>query len=233
MSNSVADPGRSAAAEPLVPEWLGMARASRLSEPDLLVLDIRSVVDGGGRQAYEAGHIPGAIHTDYANDGWRVTKGMASGLLPDPAALADSAQPHRAHATPSCRHRLGRNDSRRLQRGRSRLLDAQDRRPRQDIHPLGRHAGLGPQCNAAARSRAGARQSAVTALSDQACAGASRRRRRGGTRDRRSNRGPARQPRHDLLRRRARNLRKPCGQGGFRARCSSIMSRPSIPRRWR
>jgi thiosulfate/3-mercaptopyruvate sulfurtransferase len=86
MSNSVADPGRSAAAKPLVEsEWL----AERLSEPDLLVLDIRSVVDGGGRQAYEAGHIPGAIHTDYVNDGWRVTKGMASGLLPDPAALAN------------------------------------------------------------------------------------------------------------------------------------------------
>ena len=65
MSNSVADPGRSAAAKPLVEsEWL----AERLSEPDLLVLDIRSVVDGGGRQAYEAGHIPGAIHTDYVND---------------------------------------------------------------------------------------------------------------------------------------------------------------------
>ena len=58
-------------------------------EPDPLILDIRSVVDGGGRQAYEAGHIPGAIHTDYVNDGWRVTKGMASGLLPEPAALVD------------------------------------------------------------------------------------------------------------------------------------------------
>src|ERR1700704_2602153 len=85
MSNSVAEPVRSAATKPLVaPEWL----ADRLSEPDLLVLDIRSVVDGGGREAYEAGHVPGAIHTDYAKDGWRVTKGMASGLLPDPAALS-------------------------------------------------------------------------------------------------------------------------------------------------
>jgi thiosulfate/3-mercaptopyruvate sulfurtransferase len=45
------------------------------------------VVDGGGRQAYESAHIPGAIYTDYANDGWRVTRGMASGLLPEPAAL--------------------------------------------------------------------------------------------------------------------------------------------------
>jgi thiosulfate/3-mercaptopyruvate sulfurtransferase len=83
MSNSAAEPVRSAA-EPLVTaEWL----AERLSKPipaapDLLILDIRSVVDGGG-------HIPGAIHTDYVNDGWRATKGMASGLLPEPAALAE------------------------------------------------------------------------------------------------------------------------------------------------
>ena len=90
MSNSAAEPVRSAA-EPLVTaEWL----AERLSKPipaapDLLILDIRSVVDGGGRQAYEAGHIPGAIHTDYVNDGWRATKGMASGLLPEPPALAE------------------------------------------------------------------------------------------------------------------------------------------------
>src|SRR5262252_5924999 len=72
--------------EPLVPpQWL----ADHLGERDLLILDIRSVVDGGGREAYEAAHIPGAVYTDYAKDGWRVTKGMASGLLPDRAALAD------------------------------------------------------------------------------------------------------------------------------------------------
>jgi thiosulfate/3-mercaptopyruvate sulfurtransferase len=72
-------------AEPLVaPEWL----AQRLGDRDLLIIDIRSVVDGGARAAYEAGHIPGAIHTDYAKDGWRATKGMAAGLLPEPAALA-------------------------------------------------------------------------------------------------------------------------------------------------
>jgi thiosulfate/3-mercaptopyruvate sulfurtransferase len=72
-------------APPLVePEWL----AARLGDPGLLILDIRSVVDGGARAAYEAGHIPGAVHTDYAKDGWRVVRGMATGLLPERADLA-------------------------------------------------------------------------------------------------------------------------------------------------
>ena len=110
-----------------------------------------------------------------------------------------SVQPHRAHAPPSCDHRLGRNDGRGLQRGRARLLDAQDRRPRQHIHPVRRHGGLGPRCNAAARSRATTGQSAVASLSGQACACVARRCRCGGTCDRRSDRGPARQSGHDLL----------------------------------
>lgn len=70
---------------PLVgPDWI----AARLADPALRLLDIRSVVDGGGRAAYEAAHIFGAVHTDYVAEGWRATVGMASGLLPEPAALA-------------------------------------------------------------------------------------------------------------------------------------------------
>jgi thiosulfate/3-mercaptopyruvate sulfurtransferase len=52
------------------------------------VVDIRSAVDGGARAAFEQAHVPGAVHTDYAKDGWRRTEGMASGLLPDTATLA-------------------------------------------------------------------------------------------------------------------------------------------------
>jgi len=82
MSQSIA---RNSITPPLLaPEWL----ADRLHDPGLLILDIRSVVDGGAREAYEAAHIPGAVHTDYAKDGWRVTKGMASGLLPEQAELS-------------------------------------------------------------------------------------------------------------------------------------------------
>ncbi len=53
------------------------------------MLDIRSAVDGGGAAAYEAAHVPGAIHTDYVKDGWRATKGMATGLLPERQHLAE------------------------------------------------------------------------------------------------------------------------------------------------
>jgi thiosulfate/3-mercaptopyruvate sulfurtransferase len=67
----------------LAPEWL----ADHLDSPDLLILDVRSAVDGAGREAYERGHVPGAIHSDYAKDGWRATKGMATGMLPDESDL--------------------------------------------------------------------------------------------------------------------------------------------------
>jgi thiosulfate/3-mercaptopyruvate sulfurtransferase len=65
-------------------DWL----AARLGRGELLVLDIRSAVDGGGADAYTQAHVPGAIHSDYVKDGWRATKGMATGLLPGPEFLA-------------------------------------------------------------------------------------------------------------------------------------------------
>jgi thiosulfate/3-mercaptopyruvate sulfurtransferase len=65
-------------------QWL----ATHLADPRVRVIDIRSAVDGGARAAYEQAHVPGAVHTDYAKDGWRRTSGMASGLLPDAASLA-------------------------------------------------------------------------------------------------------------------------------------------------
>jgi len=65
-------------------QWL----SAHLADPRLRVIDIRSAVDGGARAAFEQAHVPGAVHTDYAKDGWRATKGMATGLLPDAATLA-------------------------------------------------------------------------------------------------------------------------------------------------
>jgi thiosulfate/3-mercaptopyruvate sulfurtransferase len=84
MSDAVTDPSALPAPPLVAAEWL----AQHLGDAELLVLDIRSVVDGGARAAYEAGHVPGAVHTDYAKDGWRTTRGMASGLLPDAESLA-------------------------------------------------------------------------------------------------------------------------------------------------
>lgn len=64
------------------------ALAERLGQPDLVILDIRSSIDGGGKAAYEAGHIPGAVHSDYVADGWRAKVGAAPGMLPPPEHLA-------------------------------------------------------------------------------------------------------------------------------------------------
>jgi thiosulfate/3-mercaptopyruvate sulfurtransferase len=56
--------------------------ARRLTEPGLVVLDVRP------REAFEAGHVPGAVHSDYAANGWRVARSGAGGLLPSPEELS-------------------------------------------------------------------------------------------------------------------------------------------------
>jgi thiosulfate/3-mercaptopyruvate sulfurtransferase len=57
------------------------ALSQRLGDSNLVVIDIRSSADGG-KAAYEAGHVPGAVHSDYAADGWRAKVGNAPGMLP-------------------------------------------------------------------------------------------------------------------------------------------------------
>jgi thiosulfate/3-mercaptopyruvate sulfurtransferase len=63
--------------------WLN----EHLKDPDLFVLDVRSAIDGGGVEAYQKGHIPGAIHSDYDKAGWRVTRGGVPFMLPTLAEL--------------------------------------------------------------------------------------------------------------------------------------------------
>src|SRR5690242_20342039 len=71
-------------AEPLVTaEWLNAHRA----DPNLVVLDIRSAIDGGGAQAYAAAHIPGSVHSDYDKGGWRVTRNNVPFMVPTTAEL--------------------------------------------------------------------------------------------------------------------------------------------------
>src|SRR5213082_2241705 len=72
----------SARAENVAPlvstSWL----KAHLKDPDVFVLDIRSAIDGGGVEAYQKGHIPSAIHSDYDKAGWRVTRGGVPIMLP-------------------------------------------------------------------------------------------------------------------------------------------------------
>jgi thiosulfate/3-mercaptopyruvate sulfurtransferase len=77
-------PAFGATVEPLVtPQWLNDQR----SNPDVVVLDIRSVIDGGGAEAYAKAHIPGAVHSDYDKAGWRVTRNGVPLMLPTQTAL--------------------------------------------------------------------------------------------------------------------------------------------------
>src|SRR5215217_3925759 len=72
------------AAGPLVtPQWLNDQR----SNTDVVVLDIRSVIDGGGVEAYAKAHIPGAVHSDYDKAGWRVTRNGMPLNVPSQTAL--------------------------------------------------------------------------------------------------------------------------------------------------
>lgn len=64
-------------------EWL----AARLGNPGYMLIDLRVPADGG-RAAYEVGHVPGAVFSDYAADGWRQKVGNAPGMLPSEAHLA-------------------------------------------------------------------------------------------------------------------------------------------------
>jgi thiosulfate/3-mercaptopyruvate sulfurtransferase len=74
----------SGVAEPLVSvDWL----KQHYGDPDLVLLDIRSALDGGGTDAYAAAHIPGAVHSDYDKGGWRVTRDGLPFMLPDAARL--------------------------------------------------------------------------------------------------------------------------------------------------
>lgn len=68
-----------AAGQPLVDaEWL----QANLGKPGLVVLDIRNGIDGGSREVFAAGHVPGAVYSDYLADGWRVERDGVPAMLP-------------------------------------------------------------------------------------------------------------------------------------------------------
>lgn len=49
---------------------------------DVVLLDLRNAIDGGSRATYAEGHVPGAIHSDYLEDGWRTTVDGVVGQTP-------------------------------------------------------------------------------------------------------------------------------------------------------
>ena len=71
--------------------------ASRWSRPpgstaivpirNLVVLDIRSAIDGSKPETFAQGHIPGAVHSDYDKAGWRVTRNNVPFMVPTTAEL--------------------------------------------------------------------------------------------------------------------------------------------------
>ncbi|WP_323752725.1 sulfurtransferase [Marinobacter sp.] len=81
--------GLSSGAESRVPalvdaQWL----SERLNENNLVVLDIRSGIDGGGdRSSFEQAHIPGAVYSSYTDDGWRESRNGVAGLMPPVRSL--------------------------------------------------------------------------------------------------------------------------------------------------
>ena len=70
---------RAADGSPLVSvDWVAQNR----TDPQVVILDVRSAIDGGGGEAYVRGHIPGSVHSDYDKGGWRVTRGGVPFMLP-------------------------------------------------------------------------------------------------------------------------------------------------------
>ncbi|MGL5448677.1 MAG: sulfurtransferase [Rhabdaerophilum sp.] len=74
------------AGEPLRGVIDASALKAKLSERNIIVLDIRSgETREAGRATFVAGRIPGAVHGDYAHASWRLPREKVSVYLPEPA----------------------------------------------------------------------------------------------------------------------------------------------------
>jgi thiosulfate/3-mercaptopyruvate sulfurtransferase len=84
LTLALAAPAAAADAQPLVSvAWLN----SHLHDANLVVLDIRSAIDGSKPEAFAQGHILGAVHSDYDKGGWRVTRKDVPFMVPTTAEL--------------------------------------------------------------------------------------------------------------------------------------------------
>ena len=69
-----------ALAQPLVStDWLH----DSLDKESVVLIDLRNKIDGGSYETWLEGHIPGSVHSDYLQAGWRVGRDDVVGLLPD------------------------------------------------------------------------------------------------------------------------------------------------------
>jgi len=77
--------GVAQAAEPLIDvAWV----KANLGKPGIVLLDVRGKLDNNSKATYLREHIPGAIYTDYLEDGWRVKDANGTiAMLPDVAKL--------------------------------------------------------------------------------------------------------------------------------------------------
>ena len=55
---------------------------ANLEKPDLVVLDVRNKLGQASRKDFEAGHVPGAVYSDYLRAGWRTKVDGIAGQLP-------------------------------------------------------------------------------------------------------------------------------------------------------
>ncbi len=80
----IAAPAAAAEKQPLVSaQWLN----SHLTDSKVVVLDIRSAIDGSTAESFAKGHIPGAVHSDYDKGGWRVERNGVPFMVPTTAEL--------------------------------------------------------------------------------------------------------------------------------------------------
>ena len=84
---SIAMAGMPALAVPVEPLVTAPWLKDHQSDPSIVVLDVRSAIDGGGAEAYAKAHIPGAVHSDYDKAGWRVTRSGVPFMVPTAAEL--------------------------------------------------------------------------------------------------------------------------------------------------
>ena len=147
-----------------------------LNDPELFVLDVRSAIDGGGAEAFQKGHIPGAIHSDYDKAGWRVTRGGVPFMLPTLPELekliGELGIDEDTHVVvvPAGVHFTDFGSAARS------LLDAEGRGRCQGLDPRRRPCGLG---RGEERDRERAEQAVAENLQRDAEQGAARRSRRG------------------------------------------------------